>query len=207
MARQGLEAAYITRPVSIAYLTGFQSDPHERLMALAVRPDRATLIVPALERENAVANSHEAVVVAWRDGEDPYAPVGEALETCARLGVEKEHLTVQAAEALRARVGARELVDVAPEIRRLRVIKSSGELEKLGRACSITDAVAEEIMLGLRSGQTELAVSVGIGAAISAHDATLSFETSVQAGPNSAMPHHHPSGRKLQTGDLVLLDF
>jgi Xaa-Pro dipeptidase len=207
MAKQGLEAAYITRPVSIAYLTGFQSDPHERLMALAVRPDRATLIVPALERENAVANSHEAVVVAWRDGEDPYAPVGEALETCARLGVEKEHLTVQAAEALRARVGARELVDVAPEIRRLRVIKSSGELEKLGRACSITDAVAEEIMLGLRSGQTELAVSVGIGAAISAHDATLSFETSVQAGPNSAMPHHHPSGRKLQTGDLVLLDF
>src|SRR5439155_1710058 len=78
MARQGLEAAYVTRPVSIAYLTGFRADPHERLMALAVRPDSATLIVPALERENAAATSAHADVVAWRDGEDPYDIVREA---------------------------------------------------------------------------------------------------------------------------------
>src|ERR1700674_5314154 len=86
MARQGLEAAYIPRPVSIAYMTGFNADPHERLMALAVRPDGATLIVPALEQENAAGNSVHAAVVAWRDGDDPYELVRGALENCARLG-------------------------------------------------------------------------------------------------------------------------
>ena len=207
MAHGHLEAVYVTRPVSIAYLTGFHAEPHERLMALAVRPDGSTLIVPALERESAATNSEQAAVLAWRDGEDPYALVQEALGTCARLGVEKEHLTVHAAEALGATVGAHELVDVAPEIRRLRRTKSPAELEKLARACAITDSVAEEVMRELRPGRSELGVAVSIGAAIGARDAAPSFESSVQFGPNSAVPHHDPSSRKLEAGDLVLLDF
>jgi Xaa-Pro dipeptidase len=146
-------------------------------------------------------------VRAWRDGEDPYALVREALGTQARLGVEKEHLTVQAAEALGAMVGARELVDVASEIRRLRRTKSPIELEKLARACAITDAVAGDVLGDLHAGQSELELAVRMGAAIGALDAALSFETSVQSGANSAMPHHHPSGRKLEAGDLVLFDF
>jgi Xaa-Pro dipeptidase len=207
MAHHGLEAAYITSPVSIAYLTGFRADPHERLMALAVGAGSTTLVVPALERERAATNSESAAVLAWRDGEDPYALVREALGECARLGVEKEHLTVRAAESLGSVVGARDLLDVAPELRRLRLTKSPAELEKLERACAITDSVSEELMAGLRPGQSELALAVIIGAAIGERNASPSFETSVQSGPNSAMPHHHPGGRKLEAGDCVLFDF
>ena len=207
MVQHGLEAAYITRPVSIAYLTGFHAEPHERLMALAVRPARATLIVPALEEENAKTNSDEAEVVAWRDGEDPYELVRDALDESPRLGVEKVHLTVQEAEALGARTGARELVDVAPEIRRLRRTKSESEVAALARAAVITDAVCDEVMQGLRAGHSELAVAVSIGAAIAAYGAGPAFETLVQSGPNSAEPHHRPSARVLKKGDLVLLDF
>jgi len=207
MAYHGLEAAYVTSPVSIAYLTGFRADPHERLMALVVRAGAATLVVPALERERAATNAEQAPVLSWRDGEDPYALVREALGECARLGVEKEHLTVKAAESLSSVVGAQELIDVAPEIRRLRRTKNQAELDKLARACAITDAVGEELMSGLRPGQSELALAVSIGAAIGERDAAPSFETSVQSGPNSAMPHHNPGGRKLEAGDLVLFDF
>ena len=107
MAQHSLEAAYVTRPVSIAYLTGFHADPHERLMALVVRPDRATLIVPALEQDHAAGSSDHAIVVGWRDGEDPYRLVRDALEECTTLGVEKEHLTVQAGEALVAHLAVR----------------------------------------------------------------------------------------------------
>ena len=206
MERHGLDAAYITRPVSIAYLTGFAADPHERLMALVVRPDRATLIVPALERESAAAAAQQVAIVAWRDGEEPYELVQDALQSSARLGVEKEHLTVLAAEALRARAGVKEFLDIAPEVRRLRRTKSEGELELLARASAITDAAFEEAMR-MGPGQSELAVGLSIGAAISARGASLAFETLVQSGANSALPHHNPSGRLLQSGDLVLLDF
>jgi Xaa-Pro dipeptidase len=207
MAQQGLEAAYVTRPVSIAYLTGFEANPHERLMALAIGKDRATLIVPALERDNANRNAEQARVVAWRDGEDAYELVREALGKFARLGVEKEHLTVQSAEMLSERVAARELVDIGPQIRKLRRTKSADELEKLARACVITDAVTAAVMGELRAGQSELAVAVRIGAAVAEYGAKPAFECLVQFGLNSAEPHHDPGADVLKEGDLVLLDF
>jgi Xaa-Pro aminopeptidase len=209
MTRQDLDAAYVTRPVSVAYLTGFRSEPHERLMALAVRPDSATLIVPALEHENAVRQSIQVEVVSWRDGEDPYTFVGEALSNPrrGRLGVEKDHLSVQAAEALGVRVGAGELIDVAPEVGRLRRTKSGAELEKLAHAAAITDEVTAEVMGRLASGVSELEVAMWLGAAVTERGATLSFESSVQSGANSAVPHHRPAARKPAAGDLILLDF
>jgi Xaa-Pro dipeptidase len=207
MTRHNLDAAYISKPVSIAYLTGFHAEPFERLMALAVRPDRATLIVPAIEREKAARHADQAEVVSWRDGEDGYALVRSALDGCVEVGVEKEHLTVQAADMLIARTAVREMTDVSPEIRRLRRIKNQEEVEKLARAGSITDAVGEHVLDRLRPGQTELEVSVMIGAAIGEHGGTLSFESLVQSGPNSALPHVRPTSRKLGEGDFVLLDF
>jgi Xaa-Pro dipeptidase len=207
LTRHNLDAVYITRPVSIAYLTGFHAEPYERLMALAVRPDRATLIVPALEQESAAKHSDQTEVVAWRDGEDAYALVRAALEGCMEIGVEKEHMSMLAAEMLLARTAAREMVDVSPEIRRLRRIKHESEIEKLARAASITDAVTDEVINRLRPGQNELEVSVLISAAIGGQGGTLSFESLVQSGPNSALSHMRPTSRKLAAGDLVLLDF
>jgi Xaa-Pro aminopeptidase len=207
IASQRLDAAYVTRPVSIAYLTGFHAEPFERLMALAVWPDRATLIVPAIERERAVSATEAAAIEAWRDGEDAYELVRSALEGCSRLGVEKEHISLQAAETLRSRAGVTAMTDLSPEIGRLRRVKSPSELERLARAAAITDLVTDEIGALLRAGQSELEVGVIIGAAIGDAGGTLSFETLVQSGPNSALPHHQPGSRKLAPGDLVLLDF
>src|SRR5258708_13184073 len=105
--------------VAMVYLTGVRAEEFERLMALGVRAHRATLIVPAIEGEKAGRNAEDVEVVSWRDGEDGYALVRTALEGCAEIGVEKEHLTVQAAEMLVARTAAREMVDATPEIRPL----------------------------------------------------------------------------------------
>src|SRR5260370_34552322 len=94
MASHDLTAVYITRPVSIAYLTGVRADPFERLMALAVKPDRATLILPAIERENAERAKTHAEIVSWRDGEGRYRIGRPALEESGRRGGEKEHMTL-----------------------------------------------------------------------------------------------------------------
>src|SRR5258708_6965221 len=130
MGRHNLEAAYITKPVSIAYLTGFHAEPFERLMALAVRAHRATLIVPAIEGEKAGRNAEDVEVVSWRDGEDGYALVRTALEGCAEIGVEKEHLTVQAAEMLVARTAPRAMTTPTPHIPPLRRTKNVCAIEK-----------------------------------------------------------------------------
>jgi Xaa-Pro aminopeptidase len=184
-----------------------RADPYERLMGLAIRQDKATLILPAIERENAERANSDADIVSWRDGEDAYELVSQALKGAVRLGVEKEHMTLAVAEALRERVHAGEMLDLAPEIKRLRRTKSAVELEKLAHAAAITDAATDEILGRMRGGQTELEVAIAIGASIGAAGGTLAFETIVLSGPNSALPHGHPTGKQLREGDLVLLDF
>jgi len=204
---RGVDAAYITKPVSIAYFTGFHADPHERLMSLVVKTDGATLIVPALEQQKAASVVDQAGVVAWRDGEDAYALVAGALRGCQNVAVEKEHLSLLAAETLTSRIGASVLVDVGPDVRRLRLIKSEPEIARLQRAAAITDAAGDEVFGRLRAGTTEIAVAEMLAGVIAELGGTLSFETLVQSGPNSAMPHARPSTRKLAPGDFVLLDF
>ena len=207
MADQEVDAAYVTDPISIAYLTGVHAQPFERLMALAVHTNGATLIVPALERENAVRSASDIGVVSWRDGEDPYVLVRDVLKGVGRVAVEKQHLTVRAAESLRAMTGTVELVDLGAEIRSLRRVKNAAELEQLRRAAAITDVATADILGRLRIGQSELEVASMLAASISAAGGTLSFETLVQFGPHSALPHHTPAERRLEPGDLVLLDF
>jgi Xaa-Pro dipeptidase len=207
MADHEVDAAYVTGPVSIAYLAGFHAQTQERLMALTVRPEGATLIVPAIERDRAVQVAGEFGVVSWRDGEDPYALVHDALAGAGEIAVEKDHLTLRAAEALQAIAGVSGLADVSGEIRALRRTKNAAELEKLRRAAAITDTAYEEVIGRIHTGQTELEVAAMIAAAVSAQGGTLAFDSLVQFGANSAMPHHHASSRELRTGDLVLLDF
>ena len=206
MANRHVDALYITRPVSIGYLTGFFAEPHERLMALAVRRDDVKLIVPALEQQEANTHSSHADVIAWRDGEDPYELVSGALHGLVKVGVEKKHLSLDAAEVITSRTGISELVDVGAEIRRMRLTKREDEIEKLARAAAITDAATDRICAILRAGQTEIEVAVTIGSVIGELGATLAFPSLVQSGPNSALPHLEPSTRKLAPGDLVLLD-
>ena len=207
MANRHLEAVYITRPDSIAYLIGFHANPHERLMALTVRRDDATLIVPALEGQKAAEHASNADVVAWRDGEDPYELVVRALRGLTEVGVEKDHLSLHAAEVITSRTGVSELLDVGLEIVRLRLIKNEGEIEKLARAAAITDAACDEAFSQLRAGQSEIEIALMLGSLIGELGGTLSFDSLVQSGPNSALPHLGPSSRKLAPGDFVLLDF
>ena len=207
MANRHLDALYFSRPVSIAYLTGLFANPHERLMGLAIRGERATLIVPALERQKAAERAQHAEVESWRDGEDPYALVAEALGGAVEIGVEKEHLSLHAAEVITTRTGASELVDVGGEIRRLRLTKNDDEVEKLARAAAITDAAGEQVLARLRAGQSEVDAAFMIGSVIGELGGALAFPSLVQSGPNSALPHLEPSNRKLARGDLVLLDF
>jgi Xaa-Pro aminopeptidase len=207
MANRHVNAIYVTRPVSIAYLTGFEANPHERLMALAIRQQGATLIVPALEEEKAKARASDVDVVSWRDGENAWDLVRDAIGRLSEIGVEKDHLSLLAAETITTITGASELVDAGPELRRRRLTKNEEEIEKLQRAAAITDEAGERVIAQMHAGMSEVEVGLLMGSAIGELGGELSFPTLAQSGPNSSLPHWEPSGRKLAAGDLVLLDF
>lgn len=208
MEERNLHAAFLTDPVSIAYLTGFATNPHERLMALVLRDAQGVLVVPGLEEESATEAARGVSVIAWRDGEDPWVVATTALGgRVTRLAVEKGHLSLSGWERLQAATGVLEAVDAGAEIRRLRVRKTPAEIEKLERAARLTDEATELILADLETGRTEREVAAAIERQVARAGGRPSFGTIVQSGPNSAQPHLGPTSRRIEAGDLVLLDF
>src|SRR5439155_1481056 len=84
-----------------------------------------------------------------------------------RVAVEKDHLTVRQAELLQLR----HMSDISGEVRRMRSVKTAGELEKLHRAAAITDHTYEEVVRAIRVGQSELEVANMITAAMTSSTA------------------------------------
>ncbi len=203
MARAGVDATCVSDPLSVGYLTGFFANPHERIMALAVRRDGVTLVVPGLEKDNAIARAPGVNVISYLDGADALGLVRTALGNPAAVAVERDHLSLARAEA----IGAIDSLDAGEALLRLRAVKSAVELDLLQVAATKTDEVTVGILAELRPGMTEREVSGRIDLLIRESGCAPAFGSIVQAGPNSAMPHLGPSDRRLQPGDLVLMDF
>lgn len=199
LEQQGADVAVVTRPASVAYLTGVFVNPHERLLALAITPTEAVLVLPELERERAAGTSFEGVRLAgYRDGED-----GAALLPSSRHpAVEKGHLTLALAE----RLDAVDAADLAPELRRLRMRKTPEEIARLDLAADITYRVLESAFAQARPGLSELELTARVLLDIAEAGADVSFDPLVQSGPNSAFPHGRPGSRRLEEGDLLLVD-
>ncbi len=103
-----------------------------------------------------------------------------------------------------------ELAPTVDLVEGLRAVKDTGEIDLLRRACAIADRALEELIDagGLRPGRTEREVGLDLDERMRRLGAEgPSFETIVAAGPNSAVPHHRPTGAVLAAGDFVKLDF
>ena len=129
--------------------------------------------------------------------------------TGRRVGIESDHCTVRRWRWLtHALDGAAELVPSTELIERTRMVKDAHEIA-LFRTAGRMLADAVPLATGaVRVGWTELAVAREIDAILlDAGFEALAFETIVAAGPNGALPHAHPGERRIEAGDLVLLDF
>jgi Xaa-Pro aminopeptidase len=204
MARDsGLDAVLVTRLVNVRYLTGFTGS-NGVLLVPADGPDilctdgryttQAGVQAPDVEllidRNSAVSLTDRAVADGRR-----------------RLGFESHDVTVDLHTTL---AGKAELTSVERAVEKLRAAKDDEEIALLREACAIADRALADLIGagGLRPGRTEREVGRDLDSRMLDHGAYApSFETIVAAGPDSAVPHHRPTDRVLERGDLVKLDF
>jgi Xaa-Pro aminopeptidase len=98
--------------------------------------------------------------------------------------------------------------DASAELEARRVVKSSGEVEKIRQACGIADRCIVGIRDFLRPGITEAEIRAELEyLAMKGGADKMGFDTIVASGKNSSIPHHVTSSRKLKEGDAVLIDF
>ena len=155
---------------------------------------------PGLRVRNVPASYDQAIVECIRE-------LG-----CARVGIEAGHMTVARhawlTEALAAVSTFVELRQTSNLIEYARTVKDAHEQEQLRQAASSLGPVAEAAFGAVWPGATERDVAGAIEGAmrLAGYDRTA-FDTIVGSGPNGARPHHQAGDRRIDVGDLVVLDF
>jgi Xaa-Pro aminopeptidase len=211
----GLAALLLTPGPDLRYVVGYDAHQMERLTCLVVPAQGTTassaepfLLVPNLERPAALASPAGGLdleIIGWDETDDPYAILASRLSRVTRVGLADRMWALMVLAMRAALPGARqELASTA--LRSLRMRKTPAEVAALLAAGQAIDRVHAQVPGWLRPGRTELEVAADIADAILAQGhATVDF-TIVGSGPNAASPHHSASDRKLQRGDVVVVD-
>lgn len=210
MERAQLDALLLAAPPNVAYVCGFHANPHERLVALVVpRSGGIRLVCPSLEEEAArSATSGTVELFVWRDEDGPTEALRRALVGVgARIGIEKQCLSVANAELAAAAAPSASFTGCDRVLARLRVVKSEEEIASIRTAASIVDRVVEHLGAIARPGvsEGELAAECSHRLRAEGGDA-LAFEPLILTGARAALPHGHSGTTRLAAGDLLIVD-
>lgn len=209
MSDRDVDVVMLSVGADLPWLTGYHAMPLERLTMLVVPADaEATMLVPRLEVPRVVPRPGVFDIVGWDETDDP-------VELTARLAGPARTV------AIGDQTWARFLVDLLPLMpatawRRgseivgpLRAVKEPDEIAALRQAAEAVDRIAAALQAGEIPliGRTEADVSAELGRRILAEGHEQVNFAIVAAGANAASPHHHPGGRVIEAGEVVLCDF
>lgn len=214
LAERHFDALLITSLPNIAYLSSFFASAG----ALVVRPDSLHLIGDG-RYATALADRAQAYPALTPVVVGPGSSYDEAIvETLAplaggRTGIEAGHVTVQQYRSLSDRLAQHSgwvngLVETDGIVESLRLTKDAWEAGRLREGGARLSAVAKCILLKALAGRTESEVAAEVdGELRRAGFERAAFDTIVAAGPNAALPHARASQRRIEAGELVVLDF
>jgi Xaa-Pro aminopeptidase len=203
MVERGLDVVLVTDLVNVRYLTGFSGSNGALLVAADAE---AVLATDGRYQDQAAGEAPDVDLVVTRTLERDLL-LRAGAQGRSRVGFEDQSVTVATHTQLSALTSV-ELAPVGPLITDLRVVKDADEVAAVREACRISDAALATLLTQVHAGQTEREVARRLENLM--YDAgadALAFETIVASGPNSAVPHHQPTHRVIETGDLLKMDF
>ncbi|QIS13123.1 M24 family metallopeptidase [Nocardia arthritidis] len=204
-----LDALLITPGPDLRYLIGSAAETFERLTCLVIPADGSTpsVVVPKMELAalaSSAAGELGLQVLDWVDGVDPYQLVKSALHVGSRVAVTEVMPALHLLPLAESFTGLP--VSATPVLRALRMKKDAAEVDALRRAGAAIDRVHARMGEFLRAGRTEAEIGADIADAIVAEGHTAAAFVIVGSGPHGADPHHGVSERRVEQGDVVVID-
>jgi Xaa-Pro dipeptidase len=187
----------------------------ERPIVLFVAPGRdPVLVLPELEMLKVDMFPYKVQAFAY--GENPsewdaaFRKATQALGLNGkRIGVEPRQLRLMEFNHVKAGAPESEYPDASEVLTGLRLKKDMAEVDAMRRAVKIAQDALETTIPIIKIGMTERELSSELVIQLLKHgsDPEMPFAPIVSAGPNGANPHASPTERKLQAGDLLVVDW
>lgn len=210
-----LDAVILNPGPTLKYLSGLSFHLMERPVVLFAAKDQTpALVLPELELQKVASLPYALQVFAY--GENPSA-WGEVFRKAAqalgldgkRIGVEPRALRLLEFQYVKAAAPNAEFPDASDVLAGLRLRKEAAEVEAMRKAVQIAQSALEAVIPQIKTGMTEKELAAELVMQLLRHgsEPEMPFSPIVSAGPNSANPHASPTERKLQAGDLLVVDW
>jgi Xaa-Pro aminopeptidase len=208
------------------FLTGFDEPDAVLLLNPAHAKERYVLFVRPRDREMEIWNGHRAGVEgAIADyGADTAYTVDRFDDKLRELCIDRPALYYRLGEpafdgkitrllgelrAVKARgfVVPTRLEDPGPVLHEMRLRRSPAELSRQRRACEISRDAHAEAMRFARPGMHEFEVQAALEFVFRVHGSPRNgYPSIVASGPNACILHYHENRRRMEDGDLLLID-
>ena len=199
---------------NLRYYTGLVFYPTERPIVVLYRPGSHELAivlpdfeVPRLYQETELTWQ----VFPWSDQDGFASAFSRAVDGLdlrgARLGVDDLNVRLFEWLTLTDIDPGFQLVRLGQALLESRVIKSKREIDCLRMAVRSTESAMANMLSWIEPGMTERSIAAHLAEELIAEGGQgLSFEPLVLSGERTLLPHAVPSDRKVEVGDLLLLD-
>lgn len=210
----GLKAVLLTSMHNIAYYSGFLYCSFGRPFGCVVTQEACTTVSANIDGgqpwRRSVADN--VIYTDWQRN-NFWRAVKDLIGTTTRIGIEGDHLTLQARAALQEIGDVGEIVDIAPATMRQRMVKSAEEIALIREGARIADIGGEAIRDAIRPGAREIDVAIAGRDAMELAIAEAFPDSEMrdtwvwfQSALNTDGAHNPVTMRELAPGDLLSLN-
>ncbi|MCL4260736.1 MAG: Xaa-Pro peptidase family protein [Anaerolineales bacterium] len=211
----GLDSVILNPGPTLKYLTGLNFHLMERPIVLFFAKDQTpALVLPELELQKVANLPYKLQVFSYPENpaewDAAFRKAAQALDLDGkRVGVESRQLRLLEFRHVKNAAPEADFPDAGDALSQLRLRKDRTEVEAMRRAVQIAQSALEATIPLIKIGMTEKELSAELMMQLFKHgsDPEMPFSPIVSSGPNSANPHASPSDRKLQAGDLLVVDW
>lgn len=211
LEEKNLDAILVSNWENIIYLSGFATlSPREREAWLVISKRQAILVTDGRYIEIAKKLKSGFKIIELKLGKsfnkDILPKILKQMKV-KNLGFESKDLKFYEYQNLK-KILKIKLMPLLDTVEDLRKIKGPEEIKKIKKACQIADKAFEELLKIIKPGMREKEVALKLESLMCEKGADgPAFDFIIASGPNSAIPHHRTSNRKIKKGEILLLDF
>lgn len=210
-----LDAVILNPGPTLKYLSGLNFHLMERPVVLFIALGKDPLLVlPELELPKVDLFPYKVTAIAYGENpsewDDAFRKAAQALSLDGkRIGVEPRQLRLMEFRHVKAGAPEADFPDASDVFADLRLRKDKAEVGLMRTAVKIAQDALEAVIPQIKIGMTEKEVASELVVQLLKHgsESEMPFAPIVSAGPNAANPHASPSDRKIQAGDLLVVDW
>ena len=214
ISENNLEAVILTSLQNIAYYSGFLYCSFGRPYAYVATSKRNIVISANIDagQPGRRCYGENLIYTDWKR-DNYFKAIISLVGKVKKIGIEKDHLTIERHQNLKDSLGNPEIIDIAPSTMLQRMIKSEEEITLIKSGAKIADIGGEALVKEIKIGASEIDIAMAgrdaMEKAIAKYHPNSELRDTwvwLQSGINTDGAHNPVTTRKLKRGDILSLN-